>query len=1782
MENDKMLEKKLKSWNLHANMSESFIKKIQNACSNYTEESMTLLQTLENSLRRKIEKVGEIHEEIMNILDDESDLINQEEKHQEFVIRNENELRKLIKFMEKKTMQEVTNSNISTNSTKKISMKLPKLTIKPFDGDPLCWKSFYDTFMCTIDSNDDLSNVEKMSYLVSFLKGQAEQTLKGFRISNENYTAALDLLKQRYGDEQLLISSHMSALIEMKPATQVRDVTELRKLHDNIESQVRSLSALGLDSKNYGPMLIPVIINKIPNEIKLSVSKDQGKDVWDITKLLQILREEIEARERIHFNNNNISVKTPMKERDSFPTASSLLNNSRKSLSNRTHFCIFCEKNVHKSQDCDIVSDLQERKQILRKLGRCFICLRTGHISKNCFSKISCLKCSRRHHLAVCDELVKDKALNTTTSVSGVENETTVNVIHDENKILLQTARASVFSNDKSVSKSFRILFDTGSQLSYVSPKVKDCLNLKPLSQSKVSVKVFGGTHSLQTLDQVNIFVKDSSGFESICVNAYVSDICQPLTGQAIEIAVKRFPHLQNLKLADSNPSENEMNIDILIGADNYWKFFNQTVIKSSEGGPVAMGSKLGFVLSGPLFVGDSNYSSMLVSGHTMRIENEVINERNHLNNLVEKFWNLESLGVSNHEESTFEKFTNETKFVDGRYEVKLPFINEHVLPDDNLNLSKNRLKGLVKRNKHNDLLRKCDDIFKEQLDAGIIEVVDIEKHSHDQISYLPHRPVIRENKDTSKIRIVFDCSAKEVGGTSLNDCLITGPSLTPSLYNVLLKFRSYNIAFNSDIEKAFLQISIDPNYRDFLRFLWLTDINQIDYENFENNELKTFRLTRVLFGATSSPFSLTATLIKHFEKFKAHDPVFVNKVLSSLHVDDLISGADDESSATNFYLNCKGKLAEGNFNLRKFNSNSVVLENTMNDKELSNELIFEDEVIKVLGVNWNKSEDLLFYNFQHVFEKSNSLETKRSVLQLIASIYDPLGLINPVVVSMKTFFQELWSQKLSWDDKLHDDLLDKWNKILNAFRQAPLFAVPRLYCFKDRDDPFVCLELHGFSDASSVAYGACIYLRFKYLSGNVKTCLITAKSKVKPLNKVTIPRLELLGCLLLSRLTNNVRNCLYDIYTFDNVFLWTDSSIAYSWIVNKNREYKTFVQNRVKEINEFSDGAVWKLIPSVMNPADILSRGCTPVELYNNKLWLNGPEFLILQETHWPQLTVGESFYTEIDNEVKNNDVITCLLSVNDSVNLVDNEACISVVIDVNKHNCFDKLLRLTCWVVKFIDNLKKKKEERRLDKTKNKTSNNKRRSAEEMLGGLIGAEEMLGAFHLWIKYAQKFVRNNKKYLHWKQSLNVFEDEQNNLRCRGRLFNAPIPYNAKCPLLLSTNCHITELIVINSHEKVFHNGLRETLNHVRQNYWIPKGRSFVRKIINSCYLCKRLEGKPYSYPNPPQLPAERLSIEHAFSSIGIDHAGPVHVKNIYGDSNETFKAWIVLITCASSRAIYLDLASSLSSKECVETLKRFIARYGAPKVVISDNGKAFISQEVQSFASKRNIVWKFNLEASPWQGGFFERMVRSVKRCLKKILLNARATFFELNTLLKEIEMVINNRPLTYTYQDFTDVPLTPNHLIYGRVLNETSSLKDTIVNEEIDVDKRKKYVRTLIEHFWSRWLKEYLSELRENYRPTTKNAKCVPRKNDVVLIIEDKKPRINWTIGRIEEILESNDGEVRGAKVRTINSQGHESILKRPVNKLVPLELSKYETHDEIEFVDDKCCKFIDPHGH
>ena len=440
----------------------------------------------------------------------------------------------------------------------------------------------------------------------------------------------------------------------------------------------------------------------------------------------------------------------------------------------------------------------------------------------------------------------------------------------------------------------------------------------------------------------------------------------------------------------------------------------------------------------------------------------------------------------------------------------------------------------------------------------------------------------------------------------------------------------------------------------------------------------------------------------------------------------------------------------------------------------------------------------------------------------------------------------------------------------------------------------------------------------------------------------------------------------------------------------------------------------------------------------------------------------------------------------------------------------------------------------------------------------GELDAEEYAHAKEIWIRSIQNEMKQNSEFKKSSQSLGIYEDEKGILRCRGRIGKAKIEFGTRFPIILPRNHYITDLIITESHETVYHNGVKETLAEVRGRYWIIKGRQNVKRIVKRCTICRIVEGLSYPSPITCDLPDFRVEGGIAFQTAGVDFCGPVYIKHMYLKNDQMNKAYITVTTCATSRMIHLELTPDLTTSAYIRSQRRFTARRGFPSMMVSDNGKTFKGSELREYNAKRGIKWRFNLPRAPWWGGMFERLVRSTKRCLKKVVGCRKLNYEEFLTVLVEVEAVINNRPLTYIHEDDLEQVLTPSHLICGRRtldLAPDSHSHLTNMSREEGI-KRMRLLNTVIEHFWKRWSKEYLVDLRENHKVKTKQRIFTIEAGDVVLVHEENVKRNKWKLGRIDEVIYGSDGVARGAVLSTSQGDGK---IRRPLQKLYPLELKE-----------------------
>ena len=1519
-----------------------------------------------------------------------------------------------------------------------------------------------------------------------------------------------------------------------------RDPRRLRTLYDTVESHYRGLVAIGVEERTYSGIVVPSILEKLPDTLRLTITRGQEYQEWTLGDMLSALLKEVELREDYSLTPQ---VKVgPEGPRKKFPPPVNSLF-TKNGPDSRCAFCL----GDHLHEECKKVTNTEERKQLVRKFGRCFKCLDRGHLARDCKSNFKCKSCKGNHHVSLCET----KPQQTLGGSSGQSTGNAVNapssmLVGTESRIALQTAQALIKGENQG---RVRVLFDSGSHRSFITAKAASSYGLGIIRKEWLSICTFGQRARESGLREVVRFdVMPLQGDKTLQLEAYVVPEISHISNEHVEVVKNDFPHLRDLWFSDVCKTKEQLEIDLLIGADYLWEFQKGTTIRGEAEEPVAIETELGWVLSGPLKRKESD-SKQEVSVNFIAQDSAAI-ERASLESEVSKLWDLDSLGIKVSDE-VHETFEDDIEFRNGRYSVKLPWKQGHNILPSNYANSLSRMKGQLRRlRKEPEVLDEYDSIIREQLSSGVIEKV-AELEESDKIHYLPHQAVIRRDATTTKLRIVYDASSKESkSGTSLNDCLHTGPSLNPLLFDILVRFRENRVALVGDIEKAFLNIEVDPRDRDCLRFLWVDDIRD------NNLSIVVYRFCRVVFGLNASPFLLTGTIRHHLATFAGVDPEFVKRMVEGFYVDDLVSGDRTTGKAFALYENAKERMAKGGFKLRKWKTNDPGLREKIGTSETSTTkhgvARLEDEESyaksklepqggtkgeKVLGLAWDCESDTIHFSLAHVANKARGLEaTKRNVLSLLASLFDPLGIISPVTVSMKILFQEICTSKLDWDEVLTGEIKRKWDRWVQDLSETGEIQISRCLYETGGERVTECY-LHGFGDASKKAYCAMVYFVYRTDDGKTHVRLVASKTRVAPLKELSIPRLELMSARILAQLMDTVRNALLSQLKVDGVRYWLDSKTALSWIRN-NGEWKQFVRHRVNEVLKLSSKEDWSYCRTEENPADLGSRGVLASQLREDNLWWRGPQWLSGQPEDWLRTT--ETLRTPESSEEEKKSTTAMLIETKQTTG-------IAAVVNVNDYSTLQRLVTVTAWVRWFVDNLKANSEQR----TKRT--------------GKLEVTELKNAEMEWIRSIQDDLKRQDNFKQLVSELGVKED-RGILRCVGRLVNSDLEFDARRPVILPRQHRLTRLVIEECHQRVHHSGVRATLAELRSRYWVPRGRQVVKRILGECVICKKLTGKPYSTPPTAALPDFRVKEAPPFSRVGVDFAGPLYVK---GRSGQMDKVYVALFSCCVTRAVHLELVEDLSAGAFRRCLRRFIARNGAPALIVSDNAKTFQATEkalnklfnhpeIKADLEYERIEWKFNLERAPWWGGFFERMVASVKDCLRKALGHARLSFDEMSTLLTEVESTLNSRPLTYEYNEVEEEVLTPSHLIYGRRIK---TLPDEIVEPDDDMSQdvcssRFKYLSTRLIHFWNRWRKEYLANLREFHRCKSGKQERTVEVGDVVLVYEEERKRGEWKMGVVESLVTGKDGVVRGANVRVI-TKGKPIHLSRPVQKLYPLEI-------------------------
>ncbi|XP_063391892.1 uncharacterized protein LOC134677381 isoform X2 [Cydia fagiglandana] len=777
---------------------------------------------------------------------------------------------------------------------------------------------------------------------------------------------------------------------------------------------------------------------------------------------------------------------------------------------------------------------------------------------------------------------------------------------------------------------------------------------------------------------------------------------------------------------------------------------------------------------------------------------------------------------------------------------------------------------------------------------------------------------------------------------------------------------------------------------------------------------------------------------------------------------------------------------------------------------------------LKILGLSWLPKED----TFTFKTSLNDCRCTKRSILSDIARIFDPLGLLSPVVFFAKYLIQLLWVSGVDWDSEVPIAIAQEWRKFKSQLAEMSSLSIPRRMVVS-----FVSLQLHGYCDASEKGYCAVIYCRVVQNDGSVVVRLCCAKTKVAPLRKCSIPRCDLLTAVLLSDLIVSFTEALKDFHTFDDIHAWSDSTVALPWIRSCPSKWKTFVANRVAHIQENVPPENWHHVSGSDNPADCGSRGLLPADLIQNTLWWAGPTWLSNPQESWPQSEI-------LSDQAASNEQKIYSLVTDSNISLIDNI--------MSRSSSLQRILRIFAYCFRFMHNLQK--------------------SLSKITDPNLSSEEITKVLHFLVKHVQEraFASELRCLLTDKsphslskpmRKLTPFVDERGMLRVGGRLSKGDLSFDVKHPLLLPRDHRLTTLIIEDYHHRFIHPGLQTLQNLLAQEFWVLSARRAINSVISSCMKCFRARPKVASPPIMGNLPSFRINQIKPFSSAAVDYAGPFDTCLARGRGLRTFKSYICVFVCTATKAVHLELASELTTEAYLAALRRFISRRGRCSRLISDQGRNFIgaSNMLQEFMAKASraeqINFVFNPPGSPHFSGLAEAGVKSVKTHLARVVSSQRLTFEEFYTILTQIEAMLNSRPLSPVSSDPNDLSvLTPGHFLTLEPL--TILPESNMVDAKLGPLQRWKLLQKIHQDFWRKWHLEYLHTLQQRHKWFDGQKNIVV--GTLVLIVNEQCSPMKWKIGRVVQLHPGSDGICRVVTVRTESGE-----LKRPIVKLCPLPL-------------------------
>ena len=1642
-----------------------------------------------------------------------------------------------------------------------LKMEIIKGLSDPFDGDCKKFWSWHD-FINSRIIEAGLEGIHVLHALKANTKGRPQKLITDYidagindpsRVVAEIWTT----FRRRYGSNDQVSSSLRDQMRRVSKITSEYDIDAMEDLYGL--SMVIGNNSSKCESLKY--YLLPEGMKEIWEKMPISFirkwqnfyckKQEQGASP-SFQELMSEIIKFINVRSNPMFKNVNMPVKNTKVLKTSVKTTTKD--------ETKRKCCSIHDSITHTISSCDAFKSLtmEEKMKHAAEHKLCFRCL-GYHRAKWCKSYAKCDIC-RGSHITVMhqERSVQSKEnpitqrKNNTPSAQSLCTSVCKNSF--ESKVCSKTVPVELRLIGQGKSLKCLAIIDEQSNNTFIDENVVDLLKV-PSSNIKRNKYV------LTTLDQLKSTVDGSivSGLEVKGIKktdwidlppSFTHSGLPDTSGEAADPdLVRKHNHIRRFANKFS-PIDSALQVMVLIGT-NCGKAMQTRCYGNTF--PYVHDTALGFALVGPSCLDikrDVSEARVLRSAAQVcehfsaspTFSNMKHCEPSSLTNVFIERSDDEFSGPSKEDEEFNGIVSAGIKF-DYRNNIEIPLTFkqniEHllkILMNNRSAVYKRSFNTLSRIKKDEQKTVKCVEIMDKYLERGHVEELTEDNCSVANRNYIPVFLVI--NEKSLKGRLVFDSSAKYMG-VSLNDCLLQGPDETNKLIGVLIRFRHEEVAVSADIECMFHSFYVPHDQRDYQCFFWWKGNNP-------NNGVTAFRANVHVFGHTSSPSIATyglryATKVGDAPKYKDA----CEFITENTYVDDGLRSESTVEQAISTLKNARKILATYNIRLHKIISTHSAVLQAFPPSEIAKDVdtvdLNQSMAQHALGITWNIDRDE--FQLKCHLKKSGKF-TRRTVLSINGSLFDPLGIASPVGLTGKLLQRQIFSTAVQsdsskneyWDEPLPEEHAREWASWITLLEDINLIKLPRCY-HPSGFGEVQSNELHIFCDASKDSIGHVIYLRQIDVHEQISVSFVFASSKVSPRAATTIPRLELCAAVAAAMSAQYVHVELNK--TIHLVQYYSDSNIVLGYLNNRVRRFSRYVTSRVQNILSLCSPNQWKYISTENNPADIATRAHTPKQLVGTS-WLQGPDFL---RSSTPIIEHYEEKDIELPETAKETRV---LLSTKNEENYV--LTCLS------KFSKWKKICNVSMLIFVFISKLRRRV----------LSDDDLRRSAIHFIIREVQKSsfpEMYSNLSLSSKIPASCDLS---------PLNPFLDDDTLMRVGGRLQHGELSYQEKHPVLLPHKHPITLVILRHYHEKSMHQGRHITTSTMRQaGLHIHKPRSVISSLIKNCVTCKKLRGSFQCQQMSP-LPADRLERTAPFEKVGMDVFGPyvIHDGRSTRRTKASKKVWVLLFTCLYSRAVHLECLVSLDTSTFIMAFRRFSAVRGRCRLIRSDHGTNFIGakNELEGEIDVPGIMMGIKNEECVWElvppyashfAGVWERKVGSVKRVLNVAIAQAKQTFLsrdEFCTLLQEAGSIVNNTPLDEISCDPTEpFPVSPAKLL---TLREDLSLKNEVYSEDdlLQYGKRRwRRCQFLADQFWQHWKRDYVSSLQD------RNKWKFPERNmtegDIVLV-RSQVPRNQWPLAIIDKVHPGRDGLVRRVVVRLKSSErGTARFTERAIHDLILL---------------------------